>query len=104
MVNTFSKKFVEFRKKMNFTQKELAAILGVSQECICAWEIGSKTPGKDALFKIVKYAEKKGFIFTIEDILSKPLPKKSKKNNLEQENFREELIMKEKEEIKNIEE
>lgn len=42
----------ELRTKSNFSQKQLAFELGVSQATICSWENGTKFPRKNMLDKM----------------------------------------------------
>ena len=43
----------ELRSEKNLTQKELAACLGLTANCICEWEKGRSEPGIESLQKLV---------------------------------------------------
>ena len=38
-----------FRTTLGWTQEELASKLGVTQESVCQWELGKRTPGRPVL-------------------------------------------------------
>jgi transcriptional regulator with XRE-family HTH domain len=44
----------EFRKKIGFPQKSVAAELGVSQQAITKWETGKSLPRADRLMELAK--------------------------------------------------
>lgn len=48
----FSEKFKELRLKHNYTQKDIASILGVKPTTVSAWELGNNSPRMDMLEKI----------------------------------------------------
>lgn len=49
-----AKNLLFYRKKMNFTQKELAQKLGVKHNSISSWENGTNSVDVETLFKICK--------------------------------------------------
>lgn len=50
-------KLLEYRKKQNKTQKEMAELLMVSLIVYCSWEYGIRTPTKNNMQKIVAYTK-----------------------------------------------
>lgn len=46
---TFAERLKELRLEKHFTQRELAARLGFSANCICEWEKGRSEPSIDSL-------------------------------------------------------
>ena len=49
----FKTRLKELRSEKNLTQKELAACLGLTANCICEWEKGRSEPGIESLQKLV---------------------------------------------------
>lgn len=54
----------KLRKERNFTQKELADILGVSRQAICMWEANKRKPDVAMLHKIARF-----FAVTLDEIV-----------------------------------
>lgn len=52
-------KLLEFRKKQNKTQKQMADFFEVSLDVYCSWEYGKKIPNKENMQKIVSYTQGK---------------------------------------------
>ena len=50
----FSERLKELRKKVNFTQVEIAEKLGISQPAYASWERGVKKPTQENLVKIAQ--------------------------------------------------
>ena len=53
----FTDRLKELRTEKQLTQKELAAALGVSSNCICEWEKGRSEPSIDTLKKMALILE-----------------------------------------------
>ena len=51
---TTGQKLAEYRKKMNYTQEELADILGVSRQAVSRWEVDATFPETEKLLKLSK--------------------------------------------------
>lgn len=45
-------RFKILREKLNLSQEEFAALLGVSQSCVAKWETGKCKPTADKLVKV----------------------------------------------------
>lgn len=52
-----SNRIYELRKQKNLSQKELGAILGVSNKAVSKWETGSATPKTETLIKLAEVFE-----------------------------------------------
>ena len=52
MIKDFSQKIKELRKKSEYTQSQLAAILGVSRTSVANWEAGTRMPSTDTISKV----------------------------------------------------
>lgn len=75
------KRFIEFRKRNNLSQEELANKLKVSRQSICNWESGDSSPSIDYLQDMAKL-----YNVTIDDLINvnKPIDdcyKNKKENN-----------------------
>lgn len=49
----YGEKIKEARTKKKFTQKQLAELIGVSNNLVCKWEIGDRTPKPEMLEKLI---------------------------------------------------
>lgn len=54
---TFSKNLKLLRKEKNMNQQQLAALVGVSQQCISEWENGKIEPTLSYLWKLADIFE-----------------------------------------------
>ena len=48
----YHERLIELRKKNNYTQEELAGIIGVSRQAISKWESGMANPDIEKLIKL----------------------------------------------------
>ena len=61
----FGNYLYELRKKSNFSQAELACLLGVTNKAVSKWETGNSKPGIDTIKKLASI-----FNVTIDSLLS----------------------------------
>lgn len=54
---SFSERLRELRKSKNIGQKEVGAILGVSESSIGKYEAGDRTPSPEAIVKLSRFFE-----------------------------------------------
>jgi len=52
MENLFSKNLKAMRLDKNFSQKKLASMIDVSQQCVSEWENGNNEPTLTSLWKL----------------------------------------------------
>ncbi|MGN0817795.1 MAG: helix-turn-helix domain-containing protein [Candidatus Coproplasma sp.] len=52
MDNSFGKTLVAIRKEHKLTQKQVALMAGVSQQCVSEWESGKMEPTLSNLWKL----------------------------------------------------
>lgn len=52
MENLFSKNLKTLRLDKNFSQKKLASMIDVSQQCVSEWENGNNEPTLTSLWKL----------------------------------------------------
>lgn len=67
---SLSSKIVELRKKAKISQKELAAILNISQNRISSFENDIGRPSNKIMKKIIEMSKEHGIVFTLEDMLN----------------------------------
>ncbi|MEN6567137.1 MAG: helix-turn-helix domain-containing protein [Veillonellales bacterium] len=67
---SFSERLRELRERKDVKQKEVGAVIGVSESSIGKYESGDRTPDPDALIKLADYFE-----VTLDDLLGRKIPK-----------------------------
>lgn len=56
-MNNFAKNLKELRMEANLTQTAFADKMGVGQNTVSTWELGTRQPDYDTLVKIAKFFE-----------------------------------------------